>query len=111
MAIEGTHTVQLSAGQRVSALNHLAAIRGQFWGDSWKEVGRFIDDMRDQRDANNEENIRALSAIFYLAKIPTNKHHLSLNELTTDEKTALVSAMNQLKAVVSLFPKRIALPN
>lgn len=97
MAIEGANTVQLSAGQRVSALNHLAAIRGQFWGDSWKEVERFIDDMRDPRDSNNEENIRTLSAIFYLAKIPTNKHQLSLSELTTDERTALVSAMNQLK--------------
>ncbi|QGX92094.1 hypothetical protein EFZ10_10900 [Tatumella sp. TA1] len=111
MAIEGANTVQLSAGQRVSALNHIAAIRGQFWGDGWKEVERFIDDMRDPRDSNNEENIRTLSAIFYLAKIPTNKHQLSLSELTTDERTALVSAMNQLKAVVSLFPKRIALPN
>ncbi|WP_241613089.1 DUF5347 family protein [Rosenbergiella epipactidis] len=111
MAIEGENTVQLSAGQRVWALNHLAAIRGQFWGDSWKEVERFIDDIRDPRDSNNEENIRTLSAIFYLAKIPTNKHQLSLSELTTDERTALVSAMNQLKAVVSLFPKRIALPN
>ena len=111
MAIEGANTVQLNAGQRVLALNHIAAIRGQFWGDSWKEVERFIDDMCDPRDSNNEENIRTLSAIFYLAKIPTNKHHLSLSELTTDERKALVSAMNQLKAVVSLFPKRIALPN
>ncbi len=72
MAIEGANTVQLNAGQRVLALNHIAAIRGQFWGDSWKEVERFIDDMRDPRDSNNEENIRTLSAIFYLAK-NTNK--------------------------------------
>ncbi|WP_241612720.1 DUF5347 domain-containing protein [Rosenbergiella epipactidis] len=111
MAIEGANMVQLSAGQRVSALNHIASIRGQFWGDGWKEVERFIDDMRDPRDSNYEGNIRTLSAIFYLAKIPTNKHQLSLSELTTDEKTALISAMNQLKAVVSLFPKRITLPN
>jgi len=111
MAIEGSNTVQLSAGQRISALNHLAAIRGKFWGDSWKEIERFIDDIRDPHDPNYQENFRVLSAIFYLAKIPITKHHLSLSELTTDERAALVSAMNQLKAVVSLFPKRIALPN
>lgn len=112
MAIEDfAPTVQLSAGQRHNALNHISEIRRRFWGDGWKEIEKFIDGMRDYRDPNREENARTLSAIFYIAKIPTTKHQLSLSELTDEEKRALVSAMNQLKAAVSLFPKRIALPN
>ncbi|MCM8075652.1 DUF5347 domain-containing protein, partial [Enterobacter hormaechei] len=58
-----------------------------------------------------EENNRALAAIFFLAKIPAARHELQLSELTTDEKKALITAMNHFRAVVSLFPKRLTMPN
>jgi hypothetical protein len=34
----------------------------------------------------------------------TNRHAAEFSELTTDERAALIRAMNHLKAVVSLFP-------
>ena len=112
MAIEGNSMLaELTAGQRVSALNHLSAIRSQFSGNSEKELSRFFVDMRDVRDSNYQENKRALSAILFLANIGKDRHDVDFSELTTDEKTALIRAMNQLKAVVSLFPKRLALSN
>ena len=112
MAIEGNAMLgELTAGQRVSALNHLAVIRSQFGVYSEKELSRFFNDMRDVRDSNYQENKRTLSAILFLANIGNTRHDVDFSELTTDEKTALIRAMNQLKAVVSLFPKRLALSN
>lgn len=69
MAIEAVSaTVPLKAGERLTGLNHVAELRARYWGDSWKEVERFVDDMRDKRDPQFEENNRALAAIFFLAK-------------------------------------------
>jgi len=113
MAIEGdSMLVELTAGQRVSALNHVALIRAQMMGGNCeKDMARFFSEMRDVTDSNYQENKRALSAILFLANIGKDRHEVDLSELTTDEKTALIRAMNHLKAVVSLFPKRLALPN
>ncbi|HED3659321.1 TPA: DUF5347 family protein, partial [Enterobacter hormaechei subsp. hoffmannii] len=50
MAIEAVSaTVPLKAGERLAGLNHVAELRARYWGDSWKEVDRFVDDMRDKR--------------------------------------------------------------
>jgi len=113
MAIEGKSiSVQLNAGQRSSALNHIAALRSQLWGDCCgDELKRFLVDMRDKRDGQYEQNKRALGAIFYLANIRSERHETKYDELTSDEKNALISAMNHFRAVVSLFPKRLTLPN
>lgn len=112
MAIEAVELPEpLTAGARLAGLNHVAKLRARYWGDSWKEVERFIDDMRDKRDPQFEDNSRAMAAIFFLAKIPTARHELELSELTTDEKKALITAMNHFRAVVSLFPKRLTMPN
>lgn len=113
MAIEGKSiAVELSAGQRVNGLNHIAAIRAQLWGDKCgNELKRFIADMRDKRDAQYEQNKRALSAIFYLANIKSERHDIEFDGLTSNEKNALISAMNHFRAVVSLFPKKLTLLN
>ena len=112
MAIEITSTAApLKIGERLNALNHIAELRARYWGDSWKEVERFVDDMRDKRDPQFEENNRALAAILFLAKIPADRHELELSELKPDEKKALITAMNHFRAVVSLFPKRLTMPN
>ena len=113
MAIESdSMLVELTAGQRVTALNHVALLRAQLMGGNCeKDVARFITEMRDTTDRNYQENKRALSAIFYLANIRTERHELDFSELTTDERSALIRAMNHFRAVVSLFPKRMTLPN
>lgn len=112
MAIEGNAMPgELTAGQRASALNHLALIRSRFGGNCEKDLSRFFEDMRDFTDKNYQENKRALGAIMFLANIGKDRHDVDFSELTTDEKAALIRAMNHLKAVVSLFPKRMALPN
>lgn len=104
-------TVQMNAGQRASALNHISALRTMMYGDCSHELKRFIADMRNKRDHQAEQNSRALSAIFFLANISKERHSVDFSELTSDEKTALISAMNHLKAVVSLFPKNLTLHN
>ncbi|EPE7955276.1 DUF5347 family protein, partial [Klebsiella pneumoniae] len=43
--------------------------------------------------------------------IPADRHNVNMNELTTDEKRELIKAMNHFRAVVSLFPKRLSMPN
>lgn len=108
--ISPSATLPLSAGERLSGLNHIAELRGRFWGDSWSEVARFIEQMRDKRDVQFEENSRALAAIFFLARVPAARQLLSPDALTLDEKRALIAAMNHFRAVVSLFPKRLTMP-
>ncbi|HBR1232459.1 TPA: DUF5347 domain-containing protein [Klebsiella pneumoniae] len=113
MAIEGdSATVPLSPGHRLDGLNHIAELRAKVFGLNIEpELERFISDMRDQRDINHKQNERALAAIFFMAKIPADRHNFNMNELTTDEKRELIKAMNHFRAVVSLFPKRLTMPN
>ena len=113
MAIEGdSATVPLSPGHRLDGLNHIAELRAKVFGLNIEpELERFISDMRDQRDINQKQNELALSAIFFMAKIPADRHNVNMNELTTDEKRELIKAMNHFRAVVSLFPKRLTMPN
>lgn len=113
MAIEAdSAVVEMSAGERAAGLNHVALLRAKFWADdSEKDVARFFDEMNDVTDINYSANKRALSAIFYLANIKKDRHDVAYSELTTDEKGALIRAMNHFRAVVSLFPKRLSLPN
>lgn len=113
MAIEGEAvTVPLSAGQRVDGLNHLAQIRGQLLHcHCEKDLARFFADMRDKTDRHVATNMRVLTAILYLANIGRSRHDMAINQFTADEIRALIQAMNHLKAVVSLFPKRLTLPD
>lgn len=74
------------------------------------ELERFIKDMRDRRDINHKQNERALAAIFFMAKNSGKRHGVNISDLTADEKRELVKAMNHF-AVVSLFPKRLTMPN
>ncbi|CAM8566851.1 DUF5347 domain-containing protein [Enterobacter asburiae] len=113
MAIEGTAAaVSLSPGERLDGLNHIAELRAKVFGLNIEpELERFIKDMRNPRDVNNKQNERALAAIFYMAKIPAERHGVNIIDLTTDEKRGLVKAMNHFRAVVSLFPKRLTMPN
>lgn len=113
MAIEAKQMgVQMSAGQRVAGLNRIAEIRTKIMGDNCgDELKRFMADMRDKRDSYHERNRRALGAIFFLANIKSERHECGYDELTSDEKYALIDAMNHFRAVVSLFPKKLTLPN
>ena len=113
MAIEGdSATVPLSPGHRLDGLNHIAELRAKVFGlNIESELERFISDMRNQRDINHRQNERALAAIFFMAKIPAERHSVKVSELTTDEKRELIKAMNHFRAVVSLFPQRLTMPN
>ncbi len=57
MAINGAAaTVPLSPGERLNGLNHIAELRAKVFGlNIESELERFIKDMRDPRDINNEK--------------------------------------------------------
>lgn len=113
MAIKADQAiVPMTAGERVKGLSHIANIRTKVLGESCgDELKRFMSDMRDKRDMYVERNKRALGAIFFLANIKSERHECDFDELTSDEKYALINAMNHFRAVVSLFPKKLSLPN
>ncbi len=113
MAIEGAAaTAPLSPGERLGGLNHIAELRAKVFGLNIEpELERFINDMRNPLDVNTKQNERALAAIFYMAKIPAERQSVNISDLTTDEKRELVKTMNHFRAVVSLFPKMLAMPN
>ncbi|WP_125933192.1 DUF5347 family protein [Candidatus Sodalis sp. SoCistrobi] len=75
-----------------------------------EELSRFLDDMRNKHDEHHDDNVRALSALFYLAGIKTARHSIEITEMSDDEKKALIIAMNHCRAMVSLFPKQLTLP-
>ncbi len=109
---EAARAVPMSAGARVNGLNRIAAIRRDvFKEDSTADLRRFFDDMKDARDPLYKENRRAVGAILYLANLPAARHDVEFSELTTAEQAALIAAMNQLRAVVSLFPRQLSMPN
>ena len=102
-------TVHMSPGQRAAGLNHIAALRHMMYGDSSAELKRFISDMRNPTDSKAEQNRQALGALLYCAGISKERHSVDFDELTSDEKQALIAVMNHFRAVVSLFPKRLTL--
>ncbi|MNV04805.1 hypothetical protein D3C71_951130 [compost metagenome] len=89
----------------------MAELRTRYWGSNSKELESFFDTLRETHAPLYQDNRRVLAAIFFLAKIPAARHELQFNSLTGDEKKALISAMNHLRAVVSLIPKRLSMPN
>lgn len=113
MTIEGpAATVPLSTCQRLNCLNHIAELRAQVFGPNIeRELERFINEIRDTSDINHKQNERALAAIFFMAKIPAERHSVNISELITDETRELIKAMNHFRVVMSLFPKRLAMPN
>lgn len=112
MAIEGVAaTVQLSPGERVNGLNHIAELRAKVFGlNSEAELEQFVKRMRNPWGASSQQNERALAAIFFMARIPADRHGVNISELTTDEKRQLITAMNHFRAIVSLFPKQLTMP-
>lgn len=112
MAIEqAAMMVPLSPATRLEGLNHIAEVRAQVFGrDIEPDLERFIDLMRESRSEYQQRNLRVLAALFYMARIPTERHGASVGDLTHDEKRELIIAMNHFRAAVSLFPKRLAMP-
>ncbi|MEJ4046233.1 DUF5347 family protein [Erwinia sp. SLM-02] len=112
MAIEQTAArVPLSPAKRLDGLNHIAEVRAQVFGrDIEPELERFISQMRDAHSEHRQRNMRVLAALFYMARLPAERHGASVSDLTVDEKRALIIAMNHFRAAVSLFPKRLAMP-
>lgn len=105
------YTNSSKVGDRAKSLNYIAGLRSSFLKiDSNKEILDFFDVLNDRNDIFYSENKRALSAIFFMAGINKQRHHLNFNKLTDDEKSKLIKAMNHFRAVVSLFPKHLALP-
>lgn len=103
-------TAKLTVGQRAKGLNQITRLRSQYWGDDGKTLRRFVADMQDKRDPQYAQNSRALSALLFLAGIPASRHALPLEAFTPEEREALITAMNQFRAMVSLFPKRLTIP-
>lgn len=122
-------TVRFNVGQRLHGLNKIAEIRAGMRAvqersqrqviekyhplpkrNTEDELARFLDDMRDKHDEHHDDNIRALSALFYLAGIKTARHGIEVTEMSDSEKKSLIIAMNHCRAMVSLFPKQLTLP-
>ncbi|WP_445496421.1 DUF5347 family protein [Photorhabdus sp. SF281] len=101
----------ISFETRVNGLNKVAQVRTQYFKSDNKELSVFINEMRDKRSENYVDNKRVLAAIFYIARIPTNRHELALNELTREEMISLIRAINIIKETSVLLPNNLSLPN
>ncbi|RAW95461.1 MULTISPECIES: DUF5347 family protein [unclassified Photorhabdus] len=88
---------------RVNGLNKIAQIRAQHFNSDNKELAIFIDEMHDKRNERYVDHKRLLAAIFYLARIPIDRHELELYQLTNEEMCNLIRAVNLIKATSVLF--------
>lgn len=109
---EAFRFAEIAIGNRADALNQLSAIRYQHFGENEKGLSEFISLMRDKWEWPDSFlfNKRVLIAIFNLANIPEERHNISFNEFTPDEKKSLVRTINHLKVVASIFPERLSMP-
>lgn len=53
---------------------------------------------------------RLLNMIFYLAGIKNNQHQLGFDQFNKEDKQAIITAINKIKALAALLPKHIAMP-
>ncbi|MGG7474974.1 DUF5347 family protein [Providencia sp. R1] len=93
---------------RVNELNQAAKLRTSVFhcnkqNPDNRELAGFIEYLR-------LSNVRMLNMIFYLAEIKSNQHHLGFDEFNKEEQQAIISAINQIKALAALLPKHIAMP-
>ncbi|WP_297200197.1 DUF5347 family protein [uncultured Pluralibacter sp.] len=100
----------LNLGQRTRGLDRITQLRAELWHDDGRDLKKFFAAVRDRRDPLYDQNSRTLSALLFLAGIPVSRHALSPEAFSAEEKASLILAMNQFRAMVSLFPKRLALP-
>ncbi|CEE91480.1 Phage-related protein [Xenorhabdus nematophila str. Anatoliense] len=102
---------EMSFEVRVNGLNQLAQIRAKFFKSANEQLATFIDEMRDKRNEHYADNIRVLAAIFFLARIPKERHGLELSQFSREERINLIKAMNLIKAASPLLPRNLSLPN
>lgn len=69
----------------------------------------FIKELRLQSNNKVRNNKRVLSMIFFLAEIEKEKHGFNFKQLTHDEQVRFIEAINQIKAVASIFPTDLAI--
>ncbi|PHM43736.1 Phage-related protein [Xenorhabdus szentirmaii] len=96
---------------RANGLNKLAQLRAEHFKSANEQLVAFMDEMRDKRNEHYADNIRLLGAIFYLARIPKERHGLELNQFSSEERINLIKAMNLIKAASAVLPKDLSLPN
>ncbi|WP_265524193.1 DUF5347 family protein [Providencia rustigianii] len=93
---------------RINGLNQAAKLRTSVFhcdkqNPDNRELAGFIEYLR-------LSDVRMLNMIFYLAEIKSNQHHLGFDEFNKEEQQAIISAINQIKALAALLPKHIAMP-
>lgn len=109
--------IPFSLDEKITNLNKAALVRGGLFKYQEKINGKvinqgirqFIKEMKQPINNGEHDNSRVLSLIFFLAEVPQGRHKLEFDELTKDEQIRLIHAINQLKAVASIFPKDLAI--
>lgn len=109
--------VSYSLDEKIDGMNRAAKVRGKLFENkdriNGKKINRgmdvFLKEMRCSSNNRERENKRVLSAIFFLAEIEKQKHELDFCELNEYEQLRLIEAINQIKAVASIFPTDLAI--
>lgn len=107
LVIEFLPKVTKASSLTVDNSLHIATLRTELFGypDDWAAMEAAISTMQSAPFDLHQENNRALSALFYLAKIPKMHERFSVNELTLEQKHSFISALDNLRAVIHAFPQ------
>lgn len=109
--------VSYSLDEKINGLNRTAKVRGKLFDKkdcvNGKKINAgmnvFLKEIRSTSNNRERDNGRVLNAIFFLAEIDKTKHSLEFDELSEDEQIRLIEAINQMKAVTSIFPTDLAI--
>lgn len=103
----------LSLDEKIDGMNTSARMRARLLDCQGKPLNAgmndFMKELRLQSNNKVRNNSRVLSMIFFLAEIEKEKHSFNFEKLTHDEQMRFIEAINQIKAVTSIFPTDLAI--
>ncbi|KGM27593.1 hypothetical protein KS18_14185 [Photorhabdus luminescens] len=110
---EPCRAVVLTLDEKIDGLNKTSEARNRYFCDDKENNNKlddFIETMRDRTNNRVRNNERVLHLIFHLAGFDKERYHVKFKELTIEERRSLILAINQLRAVASILPDKLALP-
>ncbi|HBL6943165.1 TPA: DUF5347 domain-containing protein [Morganella morganii] len=105
--------VSMTIDEKIDGMNIAAKMRANLFQIQGKPLnagmGDFMKELRSHSNNKVRNNNRVLSMIFFLAEIEKEKHGLKFEQLTHNEQVRFIEAINQIKAVASIFPTDLAI--
>ncbi|WP_338804825.1 DUF5347 family protein [Xenorhabdus griffiniae] len=107
---EPYRAVSMTLDEKIDGLNKSAELRAKYFSDDNRELAEMIEYLRDRTNNRTRNNEQLLHLIFNLAGFDKSRYEVKFHQLTNNEQRSLILAMNQLKALASILPDKLVMP-